>query len=87
MEEDLIKRVIAEAEYILENRSTLRATAKESGICKSTVHKDLTVRLPECDAALAEEVRRLLDYNLSVRYIRGGEARRKRAPEDCSSDE
>lgn len=87
MEEDLIKRVIAEAEYILENRSTLRATAKESGICKSTVHKDLTVRLPECDAALAEEVRRLLDYNLSVRHIRGGEARRKRAPEDCSSDE
>ncbi len=77
MEEAIYKRVILEAEYILENRSTLRATAKETGICKSTVHKDLTVRLPECDAFLAEEVRKLLNFNLSVRHIRGGEARRK----------
>lgn len=77
MEEVIYKRVILEAEYILENKSTLRATAKEMGICKSTVHKDLTVRLPEYDGFLAEEVRKLLDFNLSVRHIRGGEARRK----------
>lgn len=77
MEDIIFERVIKEAEYILENKTTLRATARQVGICKSTVHKDLTVRLPCIDIELYERVRDLLDFNLSVRHIRGGEARAK----------
>ena len=78
MEDVIFERVMKEAEYMLENNATVRATAKKIGICKSTVHKDLTVRLPVYDKGLYDKVRKLLDFNLSVRHIRGGEARAKR---------
>ena len=33
--------------YIIENNATVRQTAKQFGISKSTVHKDMTERLGE----------------------------------------
>ena len=45
---------------------------------KSTVHKDVTERLMTLDPELCERVRKVLDYNLSVRHLRGGEATRKK---------
>jgi putative DeoR family transcriptional regulator (stage III sporulation protein D) len=75
---DIEKRVIDSALHIIDNKSTVRATAKFLGVSKSTVHKDVTDRLPEVDAVLAAEVRKILDLNKEERHIRGGEATRKK---------
>ncbi len=74
----LAERVIKEGEYIIETLSTVRATAKCFGISKSTVHKDVTERLKNVDAKLFEEVRMVLDKNLSERHIRGGMATKRK---------
>ncbi len=66
------------AVYLLENRSTVRAAAKKFGVSKSTVHKDLTERLPGINRALYHEVRALLDRNKAERHIRGGLATRRK---------
>ena len=70
----IAERVIKEAEYIIETNSTVRAAAQHFRISKSTVHKDVTERLREIDFKLFEEVRKVLDINLSERHIRGGMA-------------
>ena len=41
------ERAVILGEYILENKSTVRACAKQFGISKSTVHKDVSQRLPK----------------------------------------
>lgn len=66
------------AVYMIENRTTVRAAAKKFGISKSTVHKDLTTRLPQLSGPLYQEVRALLDQNRAERHIRGGMATRKK---------
>lgn len=72
---DYIKeRTIRIGRYIVETKKTVRVIAKEFGVSKSTVHKDLTERLPEINPELASEVKQILDYHKSIRHIRGGEA-------------
>ena len=71
-------RVRDEALYIIENDATVRAAALRFGVSKSTVHKDLTERLPRIDRALFRQVRRLLDRNKAERHIRGGLATRRK---------
>ena len=66
------ERCIEMAEIIIKKKITVREVAKIVGCSKSTVHKDLTERLPYIDFALYEEVKDLLDYNKTVRHIRGG---------------
>ncbi len=68
------KRAVKLGEYIAANACTVRAAAEFFDLGKSTVHKDVTERLPKVEPELYERVRRILDYNLSVRHIRGGEA-------------
>ncbi len=68
----LSDRVLKEAEYIVSTGSTVRATAKVFGVSKSTVHKDVSERLAKKDAFLYEEVKKILEFNLSERHIRGG---------------
>ena len=63
---------------IIENRATVRSAATQFGISKSTVHKDLTERLPRLDPALYKQVRQLLDINKAERHIRGGLATRRK---------
>ncbi len=60
------------AVYMIENRGTVRSAAKAFGISKSTVHKDLSERLPKINPMLYQQVRVLLDVNKSERHIRGG---------------
>ena len=72
------ERVCDLAVYILENKATVRAAAARFGISKSTVHKDLTERLPRLRPALYREVRSLLDRNKAERHIRGGLATRRK---------
>lgn len=64
--------------YLVETRSTVRAIAKEFGVSKSTVHKDLTERLPEVNPELAKEAKEILEYHKSIRHIRGGEATKEK---------
>ncbi len=76
---DYIKeRTIKIGKYIVETRKTVRVIAKEFGVSKSTVHKDLTERLPEINPELATEVKEILDYHKSIRHIRGGEATKQK---------
>ena len=65
-------------EYLLENNTTVRETAKYFGMSKSTVHKDVTVRLRYEDPVLYEQVKKLLQINKAQRHLRGGEATRLR---------
>ncbi|MEA4895025.1 MAG: sporulation transcriptional regulator SpoIIID [Oscillospiraceae bacterium] len=78
MRENIDERACELANYIIENKSTVRATAKKFGVSKSTVHKDLTERLYYANRALYGEVKDLLEYNKSQRHIRGGIATRKK---------
>ena len=66
------------AAYILENKSTVRSAAKEFGISKSTVHKDITERLSRINPSLYAQVRVLLDINKAERHMRGGLATRRK---------
>ncbi len=72
MDEQIQIRVLSVAESILRSRGTVRSIALLFGVSKSTIHKDLTERLLELDTDLYEEVRKLLEYNKSVRHLRGG---------------
>ncbi len=64
--------------YIVEKEATVRAAAKNFGVSKSTVHKDMTQRLLALDANLARQVQRILLKNKAERHIRGGQATRRK---------
>ncbi len=64
--------------YMIENRATVRAAAKKFGISKSTVHKDISERLPLYNRTLYLQVKELLEENKAERHIRGGNATRKK---------
>jgi putative DeoR family transcriptional regulator (stage III sporulation protein D) len=72
MADTIEQRVCELAVYIIENGATVRSTARHFGISKSTVHKDLQVRLPKCNRSLYIQVRQVLDRNKQERHIRGG---------------
>ena len=78
MKDYIEERVLELAEYILENKSTVRCAAKKFNVSKSTVHKDITERLCEVNPALAESVHDVLNHNKAERHIRGGLATREK---------
>ena len=78
MRYSLEERACDLAVYIIENRATVRAAAKKFGVSKSTVHKDITERLPHVSPGLYGQVRVLLDLNKAERHIRGGLATRRK---------
>ena len=78
MHTNIEERACDLAVYIIENKATVRAAAKQFGISKSTVHKDLTERLKTVNPALYLQVRELLDINKAERHIRGGMATRRK---------
>ncbi len=72
---DYIKeRTLKMAIFIIETHLTVRSIAKQFGVSKSTVHKDLTERLPELDQQMADQVKDILEYHKAIRHLRGGEA-------------
>lgn len=68
------ERAVEIAKYIIETNTTVRETAKIFGVSKSTVHKDVTERLPKINPIIAREVKHVLDKNKSERHLRGGMA-------------
>lgn len=78
MKTDIERRAIELAEYIIENKTTVRAAAKKYGVSKSTVHKDMTDRLSGIDGELYSQVRQVLETNKAERHLRGGAATRRK---------
>lgn len=78
MKGNVEERAVRLGEFIIEKKTTVRDSAKAFGISKSTVHKDLTARLPRLNPGLYKEVRAILDVNKEERHLRGGEATRKK---------
>ena len=76
------ERVVGIAKYVVNKKATVRQAAGAFGISKSTVHVDLRGRLPKIDMQLYEEVDKILNFNLSERHIRGGEAIRRKYREE-----
>ena len=72
MDNSMEQRACELAVYIIETGATVRSAAKRFGISKSTVHKDLSQRLPMYNRVLYLRVRKILDLNKSERHIRGG---------------
>ncbi|MGE5472877.1 MAG: sporulation transcriptional regulator SpoIIID [Ignavibacteriales bacterium] len=69
-------RAMKVGKYIIETNATVRAAAEVFGISKSTVHKDVTERLPRISSEVFEQVKEVLDRNKAERHIRGGETTR-----------
>lgn len=65
-------------QYIVESGATVRQTAKEIQVSKSTVHKDVTERLVKINPFLAARIRVVLDVNKAERHIRGGMATKEK---------
>lgn len=72
------ERAVRLAQYIIENRVTVRSAADRFGVSKSTVHKDLSERLPTFNRALYLQAKAVLEENKAQRHIRGGIATRKK---------
>lgn len=68
------ERVLKEADYILKTKDTIRQLANIFCISKSTVHKDLKERLKHIDYEKYNEVKKIMEYHIMIRHIRGGES-------------
>lgn len=78
MKENMEERAERLALYIIENQSTVRAAAQRFAVSKSTVHKDISERLPQFNRPLYLRVKTVLDVNKAQRHIRGGIATRRK---------
>ncbi|MBQ9952111.1 MAG: sporulation transcriptional regulator SpoIIID [Clostridia bacterium] len=78
MKREVQLRAAEAAQYILKTGATVRTCAEVFGVSKTTIHKDVTERLPEVNPALAAAARKVLDVNKSERHIRGGMATKEK---------
>ena len=78
MHDTIEKRACELAVYMIETGATVRTAAQHFGISKSTVHKDLSQRLPQYNRVLYEKVRHVLEVNKQERHIRGGIATQRK---------
>lgn len=76
--EEITKRVLEEAQYIIDTNKTIRETAKIFKVSKSTVHKDIKERLTHINKELSNEIEKILKHHIDIRHIRGGESTRKK---------
>ena len=59
MKDYIEERAVEIAYYIIENKATVRQTAKAFGVSKSTIHKDVTERLAQINPSLAADARKI----------------------------
>ena len=78
MHGNMEERACRLAEWIIDNRATVRAAAERFGVSKSTVHKDMTERLRQIDRLSYEKVRLIMEQNKAERHIRGGNATKQK---------
>ena len=78
MKGNIEERAVMLAQYIIEKNSTVRDAAKQFGVSKSTVHKDIAERLYKINRDLFNQARTVLDKNKAERHIRGGLATKEK---------
>ena len=78
MKSYICERVLESADYVLSNKCTVRDVAKVFCVSKSTAHKDLSERLPQIDKQRYEKIVEVMSDNWDERYLRGGEATKKK---------
>lgn len=78
MNSNINKRVLDEANYMLETNKTIREIASIFKVSKSTVHKDLHDRLLYVDKDKYNKVDEILKYHINIRHLRGGESTKKK---------
>ena len=78
MAETIEDRACELAVYIIENHATVRAAAKQFGVSKSTVHKDVSERLETINHSLYLQAKEIREQNKAERHIRGGIATRRK---------
>ncbi|HKM17685.1 MAG: sporulation transcriptional regulator SpoIIID [Firmicutes bacterium] len=78
MRDYIRKRVVDVSLYIIKTNATVRQAASVFGVSKSTIHKDVTERLPRINQELAVQVKQVLEQNKAERHIRGGEATKRK---------
>ena len=76
MNKNITTRVLKETNYILKKKVTIREVAKRYKVSKSTVHKDLGIRLKTIDKKLFNKVTDIFKEHLKTRHIKGGEVTR-----------
>ena len=74
----IVRRVLEEAQYMLNTNKTIREISSVFNVSKSTVHKDLHERLKDINFELYEQIDDILKYHLDIRHIRGGESTKKK---------
>ena len=74
----MIKRIMDEANYMIETHDTIRKIATVFRVSKSTVHKDLHERLLYVSKDLYDKVYDILKYHIDVRHIRGEKKKKKK---------
>ena len=78
MKSYIYERVKEVAEYVLQHKCTVREVARVFCVSKSTAHKDLNERLPQIDKQLYAKVTKVMTLNWDERYLRGGEATKRK---------
>ena len=74
MKEFIKKRVLDEANHILNTKDTIRKTADKFNISKSTVHNDLSKRLKDIDKNLSKSINEIFENHERTKHLRGGES-------------
>lgn len=75
---EIYDRIFDEAQFVVETKATIRQTATNFGVSKSTVHRDLRLILPTISHSLNMQVDEVLEQNTAERHIRGGEATKRK---------
>ncbi len=75
---EIYERVLKEANYVIVNNATVRQTAKEFGMSKSCVYRDLSELLPQYNLKMSAEVISVFQVNKALRHIRGGQATKRK---------
>jgi len=71
---EIEERVLKTARCIINRHCTIREAAKHVGSTKTTVHSDITMRLPELNLYLYAQVRSIIAENKRMRSHRAGQA-------------
>ena len=78
MKNNIKKRVIREAIYMINTDKTIREIAKVYKVSKSTVHYDLKDRLNNIDIILYKKINNIINKHIEMRHIKGGESTKKK---------
>lgn len=78
MRETIKKRVLEEANIIINTKGTIRDLTKIMNVSKSTIHYDMQVRLKQLDEDLYHNVLKIFEEHISIRHYLGGLATKKK---------